>query len=75
MWKNRLYVNGKRDCSKRAEIFLFDHGGIGLAFILPFSETTLNQEANTNSTFDKPRRQGTVSTREEQRAGAEQGYP
>lgn len=69
MGKQTLYINRERDCSKRAEVIPFERG-TQLASILSFSTITLNQDPNTNSTFDESRRHGTMNIKE-RRAGAE----
>ena len=74
MWENRhLMLTEKETAQKRAEVIPFERGA-QLASILPFSTITLNQDPNTNSTFDEPRRRGTMNI-QEWKAGAERRYP
>ena len=66
MGKQTLYIN--REIAQKG-LIPFERG-TRLASILSFSTITLNQDPNTNSTFDEPRRHGTMNIKE-WRAGAE----
>lgn len=71
VWEIRLYDRKERDCSEGTEVLHFDCGSTQHSFFPFDSNPEIGHKCK--STLDELRRQGTVSTREEERPEAERG--